>query len=130
MSDDTIVVQGDVQLIKARNGDTIRRPLNFPFIPEKDWLVLEMENPDDRTSSGRLYVPDTAKDAPQVGFVWATGPGIFAMNEAGEAYCTSPMLIQVGDRVLFAKYAGAEITWKDGQKYLFVQQSDIISRVL
>lgn len=126
---ETISVQGDFQLIEGRNGETIKRPIKFPFDPQFDWLVLEMQDPDDKTSSGLLYVPDTAKDAPQVGFVWATGPGIFAMNSSGEAYCTSPMLFRVGDRVLFAKYAGAEITWKDGSKYLFVKASDIISRV-
>lgn len=92
----------------------------IPFSPARDWLVVEMEGVRDKTSSGVLYIPDTAKEAPQIGKVLAVGPG---------KPDDPPMVSKVGDRILFAKYAGSEIDWSDGKTYLFVRESDVVSYV-
>lgn len=94
-----------------------------PFEPFVDRLVVEMEKPEDKlTKSSLLYVPDTAKDAPSTGKVLAVGP--FDLNQADPA-----IVAKVGDRILFAKYAGSEIDWHDGRTYLFIKHSDIVARV-
>lgn len=119
--------QWENPLTDVREGIKLVAPDESPFDPQLDWLVLMME--EGRSKKGALYIPDTAKDAPQVGRVLAAGPGIFAMNDQGEAYCTSPMMYKVGDRLLFAKYAGADVEWTDDKTYLFVKASDIICKV-
>ncbi len=71
------------------------------------------------TKSG-IVLPDTAKEKPQEGEIIAVGPGKVLDNgkrtESG---------VQVGQRVLFAKYAGTEIKL-DGQEYLILRESDIM----
>lgn len=94
-----------------------------PFEPFVDRLVIKMDKPSDKmTQSSLLYVPDNAKDAPSTGVVLAVGP--HDMNVADP-----PIVAEVGDRILFAKYAGSEIDWTDGETYLFIKHSDIVARV-
>lgn len=103
----------------------------IPFRPAGTWLVVEMEGARDKTASGMLYVPDSAKDAPQVGKVLAVGPGAYDINQGSPPdHCFIPNLTKVGDRILFQKYAGSEIEWTDGKTYLFVKESDIASYVV
>jgi len=66
-------------------------------------------------------LPDTAKEKPQKGEVLASGPG--ARNDAGERV---EMDVKVGDKVLYAKYAGTEIKL-DGEKVLVLRESDILA---
>ncbi len=68
---------------------------------------------------GGLYIPDTAKEKPQQGRVVAVGPG--ALNDDGDRM---PMEVEEGDRVLYGKYAGTEVTL-DGQELLIVKQKDV-----
>ena len=70
---------------------------------------------------GGLYIPDTAKEKPQQGTVVAVGPG--RLNDDGERM---PMEVKIGDRVLYGKYAGTEVT-VDGNEYLIVKESDILA---
>lgn len=94
-----------------------------PFEPFVDRLVIRMEKPGEKlTKSSLLIVPDTAKDAPLTGIVLAVGP--FDLNVADP-----PVEAKVGDRILFAKYAGSEIDWIDGETYLFIKHSDVVARV-
>lgn len=86
-----------------------------PFTPFADWLIVVMT--ESREKIGSLYVPDTARDAPQSGEVVAVGPEV---DEDGPNF---------GDHVLFAKYAGASVTWTDDREYLFVRAEDIIAKV-
>jgi chaperonin GroES len=69
---------------------------------------------------GGLYIPDTAKEKPQQGEIVAVGPGRI---EKGERV---PMELEVGQKVLYGKYSGSEITLDDEQ-YLIVKESDVLA---
>jgi len=70
---------------------------------------------------GGLYIPDTAKEKPQQGTVVAVGPG--RMNDDGDRI---PMEVKAGDRVLYGKYAGTEVSL-DGDDYLIVKEGDVLA---
>ena len=67
-----------------------------------------------------IVLPDTAKEKPQEGEIIAVGPGKVLDNGK-----RSQLEFEVGQRVLFAKYAGTEIKL-DGQDYLILRESDIM----
>jgi chaperonin GroES len=73
---------------------------------------------EDKTASG-LYLPDTAKKKPQTGKVIAVGDG--RLLEDGTR---APMTVKVGDRVLFSKYGGNEVTI-DGKEYTILDEDQI-----
>ena len=70
---------------------------------------------------GGLYIPDTAKEKPQQGEIVAVGPG--KLTDEGKR--VDPEL-KVGDRVLYGKYSGTEVTIDDGQ-YLILRESDVLA---
>jgi len=70
---------------------------------------------------GGLYIPDTAKEKPQQGEVVAVGPG--KVGDDGKR--VDPEL-KVGDRVLYGKYSGTEVTLDDSQ-YLILRESDVLA---
>ncbi|HEX7119714.1 MAG TPA: co-chaperone GroES [Longimicrobiales bacterium] len=70
---------------------------------------------------GGLYIPDTAKEKPQQGEVVAVGPG--KMTDDGKRI--QPELKE-GDRVLYGKYSGTEVTIGDEQ-YLILRESDVLA---
>ena len=69
---------------------------------------------------GGLYIPDTAKEKPQVGEIVAAGPGRYEKDKR------VPMEVKVGDRVLYGKYSGTEVTL-DGEQYLILRESDVLA---
>lgn len=69
---------------------------------------------------GGLYIPDTAKEKPQQGEIVAVGPGRF---EKGERV---PMELKAGQRVLYGKYSGTEVTIED-EEYLIIKESDVLA---
>ena len=71
---------------------------------------------------GGLYIPDTAKEKPQQGEIVAVGPG---RVDKGERV---PMELEVGQKVLYGKYSGTEVTLDD-QQYLIVKESDVLAVV-
>ena len=71
---------------------------------------------------GGLYIPDTAKEKPQQGEIVAVGVGRI---EKGERV---PMELEVGQKVLYGKYSGTEVTLDDEQ-YLIVKESDVLAVV-
>ena len=71
---------------------------------------------------GGLYIPDTAKEKPQHGEVVAVGPGRY---EDGKRI---DMELNVGDKVLYGKYSGTEVTLDD-QQYLILRESDVLAVV-
>ncbi len=89
------------------------------FIPHSDRVLIEADAAEERTAGG-LIIPDTAKEKPQKGTVVAVGPGKYA-DLTGNLI---PMTKKVGDKVLYGKYAGNEITI-DGKEYLILRQDDI-----
>lgn len=89
--------------------------------PLGDRVVVKPEEADEQTESG-LYIPDTAQEKPQRGSVTAVGPG---RVENGTKI---DMSVEEGDKVLYSKYAGTEITL-DGEEYLIVRESDILGTI-
>lgn len=83
--------------------------------PLADRVVVEPAQAEEKTSGG-IIIPDTAKEKPQRGTVVAAGPG--KKDE--------PMTVKEGDKVLYGKYAGTEIT-VDGTDYLILRESDILA---
>jgi chaperonin GroES len=71
---------------------------------------------------GGLYIPDTAKEKPQQGEVVAVGPG---KVEDGKRV---DMELKVGNKVLYGKYSGTEVTLGDEQ-YLILRESDVLAIV-
>jgi chaperonin GroES len=69
---------------------------------------------------GGLIIPDSAKEKPQEGKVLAVGKGTVA--EDGKK---TPLDVKAGDRVLFGKYAGSEVTL-DGREYLIMKEEDVL----
>ena len=92
------------------------------FRPMGNRVWVEPIEQEDITASG-IVLPETAKEKPQEGKVLAIGPGV--RNDKGER---QPLDVAVGDRVLFAKYAGTEIT-QEGSNYLIMPESDILAIV-
>jgi chaperonin GroES len=90
--------------------------------PLGDRVVVKPLEEEERTKGG-IVLPDVAKEKPQHGEVLAVGPG--ALTEDGKRL---PMDVKVGDRVLFAKYAGTEVKIGD-EEYLILRQSDILAVV-
>jgi chaperonin GroES len=83
--------------------------------PLADRVLVEPAAAETQTASG-IIIPDTAKEKPQKGTVVATGNG--KKDE--------PMTVQVGDTVLYGKYAGTEINVA-GKDYLIMRESDIFA---
>ena len=71
---------------------------------------------------GGLYIPDTAKEKPQQGEIVAVGPGKY---EDGKLV---PMTVKVGDKVLYGKYSGTEVTI-DNESLLILRESDVLAVV-
>ena len=72
---------------------------------------------------GGLYIPDTAKEKPQQGEVIAVGPG----KVSDDGTRIEPE-VKVGDKVLYGKYSGTEVTI-DGEQYLILRESDVLAIV-
>ncbi len=90
--------------------------------PLSDRVVIEPLEAEEKTSGG-IYLPDTAKEKPQMGKVVAAGAGKVA--DSGE---TIKLEVKVGDKVLYGKYSGTEVTI-EGSEYLIVRESDILAIV-
>jgi len=84
--------------------------------PLDDRLLIKPLEPESKTSGG-IIIPDTAKEKPIMGEVVAVGTNEDLQN-----------LIKVGDKVIFAKYGGEEITI-DGKEYRIIQRSDVLAIV-
>jgi chaperonin GroES len=72
---------------------------------------------------GGLYIPDTAKEKPQQGEIVAVGPG--RMSDEGKRIEPD---VKVGDRVIYGKYSGTEVTVSD-QELLILRESDVLAVV-
>jgi len=90
--------------------------------PLADRVVVKAAEPMEKTKGG-IYFPDTAKEKPQEGEVIAVGPGKYSDN--GELI---KMSVKVGDKVLYSKYGGTEVTIDD-EEYLIVRESELLAVV-
>ena len=91
--------------------------------PLGDRLVVKPIEAEETTASG-ILLPETAKEKPQEGKVIAAGPG--RLDDSGNRVA---MEVKVGDRVLYAKYAGTEIKLEGDQKVLILKESDVLALV-
>ena len=87
--------------------------------PLGDRVVVQAAPAETKTASG-IYIPETAQEKPQHGTIVATGPGKYA-EQTGNLI---PLAVKEGDKVLYGKFAGQEITI-DGTDYLIMRESDI-----
>jgi chaperonin GroES len=86
--------------------------------PLADRVLVKATKAEEKTASG-IIIPDTAKEKPMSGEVLAVGKGRVA--EDGKV---SPLEVKVGDKVLYGKYSGTEVTF-EGEEYLIMRESDI-----
>lgn len=88
--------------------------------PLADRVVVKPAEAEEKTKGG-IILPDTAKEKPVEGTVIAAGPGKISDN--GELV---KMTLKVGDKVLYGKYSGTEVTI-EGEEYLIMRESDIFA---
>jgi chaperonin GroES len=87
--------------------------------PLQDRVLIKREE-EEKTSSGGIIIPDTAKEKPIRGEVIAVGNGKVCKDGT-----TRKLDVAVGDRVLFGKYGGTEVKI-DGEDRLLVREDDIL----
>ena len=90
--------------------------------PLGDRVVVKPVEREERTKSG-IVLPDTAKEKPQEGIVEAAGSGRILDNGT-----KIPMELKVGDKVLYAKYAGNEFKVEEID-YLIISEKDVLAIV-
>lgn len=78
--------------------------------------------PKEEVTKGGIVLPDTAKEKPQEGEIIAAGPG--RLSEDGKRIT---MEVRVGDRIIYAKYAGTEIKLDD-EELIIIRESDILAK--
>ncbi|HET6527910.1 MAG TPA: co-chaperone GroES [Balneolaceae bacterium] len=89
--------------------------------PLSDRVLVQPQAAEEKTSSG-IIIPETAKEKPQEGTVISAGPGKVENGTKVD------MSVKEGDKVLYGKYSGTEITL-DGEEYLIMRESDILGIV-
>ena len=87
--------------------------------PLQDRVLVERVEAMEK-SAGGLFIPDTAKEKPQEGKVVAVGTG--KRREDGSLVVPD---VKKGDRILFSKYAGSDVT-VDGKEYIIMREDDIL----
>jgi chaperonin GroES len=95
------------------------RRTSMTLRPLHDRILVRRIEAEDKTAGG-IIIPDTAKEKPQEGEVIAAGPG--ARSESGQL---QPLDVKVGDRILFGKWSGTEISL-DGEDLLIMKESDVM----
>lgn len=89
------------------------------FRPLHDRVLLRRVEQEEKTAGG-IIIPDTAQEKPMEGEIVAVGTG--HINDNGD---TRPLDVKAGDRVIFSKWAGTEIT-VEGEDLMVMKESDII----
>jgi chaperonin GroES len=92
------------------------------FRPLHDRVVVRRIEAEEKTPGG-VIIPDTAKEKPMQGEVFAVGPG--ARDEQGKLI---PLDVKAGDRILFGKWSGTEVRI-DGEELLIMKESDVLGIV-
>ena len=89
------------------------------FRPLGDRVLVKRVEEEEKTKGG-IIIPDTAKEKPQEGEVFAVGNG--KRNDEGKLI---PLDVKAGDRILFGKWSGTEVKL-DGKDLLIMKESDIL----
>jgi chaperonin GroES len=92
------------------------------FRPLHDRVLVRRVKEEEKTKGG-IIIPDTAKEKPQEGKVVAVGSGT-----RGEDGKITPLDVKAGDRILFGKWSGTEVTI-DGEELIIMKESDILGVV-
>ncbi len=87
--------------------------------PLADRVVVRASEESEQMRGG-LFIPDTAKEKPQQGEVLAVGPGRYEKDKR------VPMELKVGDKVLYGKYSGTEVTI-DNEQLLILREADVLA---
>ncbi len=90
--------------------------------PLQDRIIVKRIE-EEKTSKGGIIIPDTAKEKPQEGKVVAVGKG--KIRDDGKL---QKLDVKKGDRVLFGKFAGTEVTL-DGTEHLIIREDDVVGIV-
>ena len=90
--------------------------------PLDDRVVVKQSEAEEKTSGG-IFLPDTAKEKPQIGKIVAVGPG--KILDSGKR---GAMSVKKGDEVVYGKYMGSEIEI-DSKKYVILRESDLLGVV-
>jgi len=88
--------------------------------PLADRIIVKAAEAEEMTKGG-IILPDTAKEKPQQGKVVAVGPG--KVSDSGNIV---KVTLKSGDKVLYGKYSGTEIT-VDDEDVLIMRESDILA---
>jgi chaperonin GroES len=89
--------------------------------PLGDRVIVKPLEAETKTKGG-ILIPDSAKEKPQEGEIVAVGKGKVLDNGTLQA-----MEVKVGDRILYGKYSGNEITTKNGEELLIMREEDILA---
>lgn len=88
--------------------------------PLFDYVLIKPLEEEQQTPSG-IVLPETAKEKPQVGQIMAIGTG--ALTDDGK---TLPMIVKVGQKVMYKKWGGNEVK-VNSEEWLLVEQKDILA---
>ena len=91
--------------------------------PLGDRVIVKPLDAEEKTKGG-IVLPDTAKEKPQEGEIIAVGKG--KIREDGKVQVLE---VKIGNRILYGKYSGTEISAKDGSEYLIMREDDILAVV-
>jgi chaperonin GroES len=107
------------KIAELQNFQNFMEDQSMSFRPLHDRVVVRRVGSDEKTAGG-IIIPDTAQEKPSEGEVVSVGSG--ARAEDGSV---TPMDVKAGDRVLFGKWSGTEVTI-DGEELLIMKESDIM----
>ena len=94
----------------------------MPLKPLGDRILVQAMKAEEKTKGG-IVLPDTAKEKPQEGKVIAVGDG--KLMEDGSV---KKMEIKKGDKVLYGKYSGTELT-HEGEEFLILSEGDVMAKI-
>jgi chaperonin GroES len=99
-----------------------KRGTPMTFRPLHDRVLVRRVEAAEKTAGG-IIIPDTAQEKPQEGEVVAVGTGVRSEDGA-----ITPLDVKAGDRILFGKWSGAEVSL-DGEDLLIMKESDVLGIV-
>jgi chaperonin GroES len=128
---DLVFTEGDTIMFRQQNGTPLiinneeyilmdchfifGKMLENGFLPQGDRVLVEELAAEDKTAGG-IIIPDSAKEKPNIGTIVAVAPG---------KKKTEPLFVKVGDKVLFDKRSGGNIT-VDGKDFRLLRQDDLL----
>ncbi len=89
--------------------------------PLHDRVLVDVFEPKENTTKGGIIIPENSKEKPSIGIVAAVGHGTVTSDGKKIELSVKP-----GDKIIFGKYAGTEMSDHNGKKYLIMKESDIL----